>query len=398
MFFIYYLGRSKRAISKNASKRIETLSKLKSLRGSKNKYEVDEEEAVYDEVDEAEYAKLVSKRQRDDWIVDDDGAGYAEHGREIFDDEYDEDDAYENEDGTRKTDSRSLTGGKRNKYSLKPPEPSKGDIRSMFSSMNRTAKVFSAGKSKNQLNNSHGSSSKKSIHEVKINDNEINSLVESIIAPKPLPLKTFSTPQPLKLQKKCTSSTPTYGSVNSNIKRKSFISNISPAGGPLKRRQLAKSEEFNFDHIVDQSYATNGATSNPTTSVSIKEETVENIDDDFMLPDNSVFDDMDIENIDVKPDPKTLKSTKNENNSRSKLENEEWVCSGTNHQATDNAPATLPKDISFEMDDEDNKLIKFFWFDAFTDKTRNTDSVYLFGKVWIKEVKKYVSTTVCGKI
>lgn len=64
-------GRARRQKSDKTG-RLSAFERLKEARsGSKRKYEIEELENVYDEVDETEYSNTVLKRQRDDWIVDD---------------------------------------------------------------------------------------------------------------------------------------------------------------------------------------------------------------------------------------------------------------------------------------------------------------------------------------
>lgn len=431
-FFIFFSGRSRRSVSKRVSERHETLSKLVSLRGGKHKYELTEEEAVYDEVDQEEYASLVSKRQRDDWIVDDDGSGYAEHGREIFDDEYEQEEYEEDEPAG----GGSKGGKKSNKYKLQSArsrqnlvEPPKGDIRSMFSSMQRSSaasKMSSMGKAEYK---SSGAALKKSLNDVQIDTDAIDSIVETTLKPKPLK-DGFSTPQALRLKKRGLTPTLTsYGSAQSALKRKSFTplsaSTSSTATGsqtrnifagsgpPLKKRVL----EFNFDDIIEKEEEadskkenSNGISSTSTGKATTKQTAVvkeepmddyDDIDNDLMLPDNSAYDDNDFE--DVKPDAKEKLAAKS--GPQSKLEEEVWVSctasSSTNGQSNKSEASAaanfLPKEIAFETDEEGNKLIHFFWFDAFTDQNRNTDAVYLFGKVWVEQIKKFVSASVCSK-
>jgi DNA polymerase alpha subunit A len=67
--------------------RAARLAELKALRASGktrlSTYEVQEEERVYEEVDEEGYKKVVRERlDRDDFVIDDNGQGYADDGRE----------------------------------------------------------------------------------------------------------------------------------------------------------------------------------------------------------------------------------------------------------------------------------------------------------------------------
>ena len=70
--------------------RAAKLAELRALRAAGktrlSTYEVAEEEQLYDEVDEEGYKKVVRGRlDQDDFIVDDNGEGYADDGREEWD-------------------------------------------------------------------------------------------------------------------------------------------------------------------------------------------------------------------------------------------------------------------------------------------------------------------------
>lgn len=71
--------------------RAARLAELKALRASGKSrldtYEIDEVDRIYDLVDDDQYKKVVRKRlDEDDFVVDDNGEGYADDGREDWQD------------------------------------------------------------------------------------------------------------------------------------------------------------------------------------------------------------------------------------------------------------------------------------------------------------------------
>jgi len=91
--------------------RAAKLAELKALRAAGktrlSTYEVEEEQQLYDEVDEEGYKNVVRNRlDQDDFIVDDNGEGYADDGRE----EWDGPSGYRYTSETEEEDDRPLKG------------------------------------------------------------------------------------------------------------------------------------------------------------------------------------------------------------------------------------------------------------------------------------------------
>lgn len=81
----------------------DKLAELRALRAAGKKristYEIEDQGDIYDEVDDDGYKKVIRSRlDQDDFVVDDNGAGYADDGREVWNErtvEYDSDESDE---------------------------------------------------------------------------------------------------------------------------------------------------------------------------------------------------------------------------------------------------------------------------------------------------------------
>uniref|UniRef100_A0A0R3RPY0 DNA polymerase n=1 Tax=Elaeophora elaphi TaxID=1147741 RepID=A0A0R3RPY0_9BILA len=77
-------------VSREQESKNRALEEMKRARDTGSVHRVDVAnliKPVYEEVDEEEYMKIVQERQRDNFVVDDDGSGYVDHGIDFFDEE-----------------------------------------------------------------------------------------------------------------------------------------------------------------------------------------------------------------------------------------------------------------------------------------------------------------------
>ncbi|KAB1252862.1 DNA polymerase alpha catalytic subunit [Camelus dromedarius] len=365
----FVASRSRRE-KKSKKGRQEALERLKRAKaGEKYKYEVEDFTSVYEEVDEEQYSKLVQARQDDDWIVDDDGIGYVEDGREIFDDDL-EDDALDSHEKAGK-DDKARNKDKRNVRKAVVTKPN--NIKSMF--------MASAGR--------------------KMADKAVDLSKDDLLGDILQDLNTETsqiTPPPVIIPKKKRSigaslnpfSVHTPRAVPSG-KTASLVSRKEASLTPVPLQCAAPTGELAALHTDDEE---SGA--------------MEFEDGDFDEP-------MEAEEMDV--EPVAAKTRDQEREPAEGVKQETDPGKETTSYLGNLLPDVSCWDIEQEDDSsfsapevqvdsnhlplvkgaDDEQVFQFYWLDAYEDQYSQPGVVFLFGKVWIDFAKTHVSCCVMVK-
>lgn len=362
--------------------RFEALAKLKKLKtdGTKHKYEIEPMKNVYEEISEQEYTDRVVKRQQDNWIVDDfDVDGYVEDGREIFDDDLDEESiAKEEKKGRGKKRSRA-------DKSFEEDLPSSNrDIQKMFANMPVKKKK-----------------------EVPVNLDE-DDILGDLIQELDKPVITKAT----RL---------VHNKVTEKIKREnqtrgyleSFSTGLQSPRPPVNKIVI-KTEKAD-ENIENQNFKLNEHNGVNKNNCETKELSAESTKKPVSLTENTIkqelfdesmddcIDDFDFEEAIqaeksfMELEELNIKKELTKTEIKIDFEETKWPIENVQEEEQ----VALPHDISSKLplttDKNGTQVFRFFYLDAFEDVFKQPGVVFLFGKVKPVNFDTYVSCCVVVK-
>ncbi|XP_048588403.1 DNA polymerase alpha catalytic subunit [Nematostella vectensis] len=369
--------RSKRAKKQTgANSALEKIRKFRET-GERTKFEVGSVKDVYRVVDEEEYSDIVRQRQEEDWVVDDDGAGgYVEDGREIFDDDLDEEEVQKGPKHKPK------------KQNVKKPTVKAKTINKMF--LAASAKSNKSEPEKASLGS----------------DDFLDDILKEVENPR----------QPVKLPKSKTSvfRTPPGISTQKATPRRLQATGSQPRSSPFGiQRASLPPVKCKPKEGPEEKYG--GLVGEPMEDV--KEEAdsgnddmgFEDFGDDDALGDADALQALDEAEYDAKPikvkeekmdemeisNPIPVKAVKREIDGGSAWETVLGQDQSKEHETYSDVAVDSSSLPLTEIDGE--KFLQFYWFDAYEDRIKQPGVVYLFGKVKIESAGKYVSCCVTIK-
>ncbi|XP_068566425.1 DNA polymerase alpha catalytic subunit [Cebidichthys violaceus] len=361
-------SRSKREKREKVGRKsaLEQLKKAKL--GEKIKYEVEEFTSVYEEVDEQQYSKMVRDRQEDDWIIDDDGTGYVEDGREIFDDDLD-DDVVESKKG------KGPKGADSKKNVKKSAVGKPNTIKSLFmnSNVKRPAEK-DVDLSKDDL----------------LGDilQDLHSEKPSLLTPPPVVTlkkkKSLGSPMnPFSIKPQMPKESPSATGFKAKVIRPppSDPTPRSSASAPAPPVEKQKVEALDEEEVND-TLAFDGVDFDEPMEVGLVEETPALTDNAEPSPKAAAV------KVEPKAEPQDPVLLSDRIGSSWGQEEDGGVSEAPAEIQVDSSQLPLVEGADGEQ------VFRFYWLDAFEDPYSQPGVVYLFGKVWIESAESHVSCCV----
>ncbi|OAD62291.1 DNA polymerase alpha catalytic subunit, partial [Eufriesea mexicana] len=388
-------GRTKRQ-KLDKTGRLSALEKLKQLKGSKHKYEINTLENVYEEVDEKEYTKTVIERQNDDWIINDGESGYIEDGREIFDDDLDD-------KSIQKARKDKNMGPRKNK---RDNIKKKGSIQNLIMNM----------------------PSKKQIDAELNDDNILGDLMSELKKDDSLEISKSRTVK----NKFCTSSrineTNTHAeigsqSISESEKMQYHDNNVIMFDKP-KKVNIHKQEELicqlenitsdqNNSQIIIDNEDTD-TSRNTILSIQLKQDIKETSNSQIIETESEDLSQFigdfctDFENNSTDPSKKLSPINKENGNNKLSIQMKNKDIGDENFDLenlnkvldvefkTQKSNIVLPIDttelpLPLVTNANKEEVFRFYWWDAYEDPYKQPGVVYLFGKVFVPSIKEYCS-------